>query len=724
MTLDAYIAAARKKYFIQRIIKKTAIAAGACILICGIIIAFMRAGIAVPAWVWVFAALPWAALVAWAYPWRTSNIELARQIDKANNFGERLSSAMAFMNHKDQTEWMKIQIKDTLKRIESEETQTAFLKKAYPLEKPDHLRSLAISAVIAILIALIPNVVSGVASQIEKRKPDAPEIAQTPEVQPLILDTVTQELRQNQIDELIKQAEEIDDPELKETAEEFAKLLEDVKAQRISNEEFERRLAELERKLDEADTTKEQKAFDQKVKEAIEAMTQMKEDPETQELAEALEKNDYDKAAEILKDLLDSTDPNDKKKLEKLAKMFGDLAKNLDPTDPELKEALEKNKDLVDRLKKEFDNGKLSEDDKKAFKEAAQKLKEAEKEQQKANDDKVSKSLNKLSKAMNKTAEDLEKQAQDNPEQDADNPENKQEKEIPKEDATEKGQQPQQAQPQQGENQEGEQKQGDQQQGKQKQGDQQQGDQQEGEQQQGEQQEGEQQQGEQNAQDALQDAAQQQKAQQQRDAMKDLADKMRKDAQQQQNQTDEEAKEREQNMQDFMDRAKGQEKQKEEQPQNGEEQQQAQQEGPQDSGQQQAQQGDQNQQGQQGQQGEQESGQPQGELQQGQELGQENGIGDTTLDPEATKGGHDPSEGEATSMDVNLRDEKLSGMDTGQQSTSEIIETAGQKGFASESYKEVYQTYEKAAESILESEEVPQGYRNYVEKYFDMIRPQ
>ena len=719
MTLDAYIAAARNKYFIQRIIKKMTIAAGACILICGIIIAFIRAGIAVPAWVWVFAALPWLALLAWAYPWRTSNIELARQIDKANNFGERLSSAMVFMKQENQTEWMKVQIKDTLKRIDSEETQKAFLKNAYPLEKPEHLKWLAISAAAAVLIAFIPSMVSGVASKIENHKQETPAVAQAPETQPLILDTVTQELRQNQVDELIKQAEEIDDPELKETAEEFAKLLEDVKAQRISNEEFERRLAELERKLDAADTTKEQKAFDQKVKEAIEAMTQMKEDPETQELADALEKNDYDKAAEILKDLLDSADPNDKKKLEKLAKMFGDLAKNLDPTDPELKEALEKNKDLVDRLKKELDNGKLSEDDKKAFKDAAQKLKEAEKQQQKANDDKVSKSLNKLSKAMNKTAEDLEKQAQENPEQNADNPENKQEKEIPKEDATEQGKQPQEAQPQQGENQQGEQQEGKQQQGEQQEGQQQEGQQQQGEQQEGQQQQG-QQQGEQNAQDALQDAAQQQKAQQQRDAMKDLADKMRKDAQQQQNQSDEEAKEREQKMQDFMDRAKGQDKQQQEQ----QAQQQQQQEGQQDSGQQQDQQGDQNQQGQQGQQGQQESGQPQGELQQGQELGQENGMGDPSLDPEATKGGHDPSEGEATRMDVNLRDEKLSGMDTGQQSTSEIIESAGQKGFASESYKEVYQTYEKAAESVLESEEVPQGYRNYVEKYFDMIRPQ
>ena len=91
--------------------------------------------------------------------------------------------------------------------------------------------------------------------------------------------------------------------------------------------------------------------------------------------------------------------------------------------------------------------------------------------------------------------------------------------------------------------------------------------------------------------------------------------------------------------------------------------------------------------------------------------------------PEGSQQGHDASEGPSTSMDVNLKDEKLTGMDTGE-TTSEIIESAGQKGFASESYKEVYQTYEKAAEEVLETEEVPQGYRNYVEKYFDMIRPQ
>ena len=87
MSLDAIIASARKKRFLQRFVQKIAIAASACILICGILVALSRAGFQLPTLVWAVAALPWLVLAIWAYPWRTSKIELARQIDKANDFG-------------------------------------------------------------------------------------------------------------------------------------------------------------------------------------------------------------------------------------------------------------------------------------------------------------------------------------------------------------------------------------------------------------------------------------------------------------------------------------------------------------------------------------------------------------------------------------------------------------------------------------------------------------
>ena len=62
------------------------------------------------------------------------------------------------------------------------------------------------------------------------------------------------------------------------------------------------------------------------------------------------------------------------------------------------------------------------------------------------------------------------------------------------------------------------------------------------------------------------------------------------------------------------------------------------------------------------------------------------------------------------------------------QAVNELMERLfGTEGFDKERYKGLWQrkySIEKAAEEILESEEVPQGYKNYVEKYFDMIRPQ
>ena len=696
----------RRRAFLRRFVHVLALA-GACTLgICAILVMLVQFGVNVPGWCWALLVLPWIAAGIWAWPWRQSDIEIARQIDAANDFGDRLSSAMSFAAEGADSAWVKAQIADTEKRLASAEVRDNFVKKAFAVQKPAYLKWLLWTALASAVLMLLPLGVNKLQDIAEQRVREA-EASQMQETQALTpnLDAVSMEMRTEQAEELLKTAEEIDDPELKAAAEELAQILEDDKAGKLSQEEFERRLAALEQKLAQSDPqmmmAEQQKAFDQAVKEAVESMTQMKEDPETQELAEALEKNDYDKAADILKDLLDSTDPKDKQKLEKLAKMFGDLAKHLDPTDPELKEALKRNKELVDQLKKEFDNDKLSDEDKKAFQEAAKKLQEDEKkqEQQRA-DSQTSKALNKLQKAMDKTAKDLEKQAQPKAEQDGAKPETG--KDGAKPETGKNGEQGQNAEKRQDQkNEEGvSQNQAppneDGIQGKQQQKD----GQEEGE----------------GAEEALRDAAAQKKAQESRDAMRDLAEKMRKEAQQKDQNDPEAAKnaqERQKNMEDFMKRAKGQGQKEGQQEQQGQEQgKEGQEQGK--EGQQAQQQGDQGQQAQQ-----QSQGQDQGQQAGGNEQGQQA----EGLLPEGSQQGHDTSEGPSTSMDVNLKDEKLTGMDTGE-TTSEIIESAGQKGFASESYKEVYQTYEKAAEEVLETEEVPQGYRNYVEKYFDMIRPQ
>jgi hypothetical protein len=54
---------------------------------------------------------------------------------------------------------------------------------------------------------------------------------------------------------------------------------------------------------------------------------------------------------------------------------------------------------------------------------------------------------------------------------------------------------------------------------------------------------------------------------------------------------------------------------------------------------------------------------------------------------------------------------------------SEIILESGQRGFASEDYARVHGDYARHAESVLEQEHIPGGYRFYVRRYFQMIRP-
>ncbi len=764
--IELMVGRGRRRLFVKRFVRFSAIALACTIAIAAVLIALARAGIAFGGGLWALCVLPWivCALVSW--PWRTSKTEIARQIDAANGFGERLSSSIAFMRG-EQTEWMKIQIADTAKRLADPAVRESYCKKAFAVEKPAYLKALAWTVVGSVAVALLPDAVNALRGyftpaeiQTVAGDDDNPQDA-APVVHKSNLDVVSADLRQEQAEELLKAAQELDDPEIKAAAEELAQILEDDKAGKLSAEEFARRMAALEKKLDQmtAPTQQEQKAFDEAIRDAVQSFSQMKEDPETQKLAEALEKNDYDMAADILRDLVNSTDPKDKKKLEKLAKMFGDLAKKIDPTDPELKEALKKHKDLVDQLEKEFKkNGKLSDEDKKAFEDAAKKMKEGEQQQQQQrNADQTSKALNKLQKAMNNTAEDLENKANkptdEQKQGDSQNPDGEQTGEQQKSGEKQDGQQgTEQQQGQQGSEQQQGQQGSEQQQGQQgseqqqgQQGSEQQQGQQGSEQQQG-QQGSEQQQGQQgqdgaegqnksdnqSAEDALRDAAKQKKAQEQRDKLKDLADKMKKDAQngKEQQQDDASSEQRDQNMQDFLERAKGQKKEDQDK-KDGQQGQQGQQAG-------QEQQGDQGEQGQQGQQDAQQGQENQGSqgsqvqqqnqeaqqgdsgaqegMQQGQESGSSTEIGHT--------GGHDETEGDATSLKVNTVDEKLQGMDSGQKTTAEVIESAAQSGFATESYKEVYQTYEKAAEDILESESVPQGYRNYVEKYFDMIRPQ
>jgi hypothetical protein len=87
--------------------------------------------------------------------------------------------------------------------------------------------------------------------------------------------------------------------------------------------------------------------------------------------------------------------------------------------------------------------------------------------------------------------------------------------------------------------------------------------------------------------------------------------------------------------------------------------------------------------------------------------------------------GHDAHvEGKATSTKLGTENTQVAGQDTGQgASRSEVIEGAAERGFASRGYTKVYREYETVAEEALGKDEIPGGYRFYVRRYFELIRP-
>ncbi len=79
---------------------------------------------------------------------------------------------------------------------------------------------------------------------------------------------------------------------------------------------------------------------------------------------------------------------------------------------------------------------------------------------------------------------------------------------------------------------------------------------------------------------------------------------------------------------------------------------------------------------------------------------------------------------DSTELESQRTERQQSGQDTGEgASTSEIIASASDGGFATTAYRRVYQEYAEVAEEAIEREVVPGGYRFYVTRYFELISP-
>jgi hypothetical protein len=109
-------------------------------------------------------------------------------------------------------------------------------------------------------------------------------------------------------------------------------------------------------------------------------------------------------------------------------------------------------------------------------------------------------------------------------------------------------------------------------------------------------------------------------------------------------------------------------------------------------------------------------------------MGQQQGQGQQGTGP-ASQGpgagiGHDPTMlDDPTHLGGSRQTVRVEGQQGEGPTRSEVIRSSAQRGFASRDYRDVYTDYSGHAEEVLEQDEVPPGYRSYVRRYFQLIRP-
>ncbi len=124
-------------------------------------------------------------------------------------------------------------------------------------------------------------------------------------------------------------------------------------------------------------------------------------------------------------------------------------------------------------------------------------------------------------------------------------------------------------------------------------------------------------------------------------------------------------------------------------------------------------------------------GQGAGDMPGGDSPGQGQGQGQNGGD----SNGGGPGQGAGTGHDSNIKGDRsdlksstsatrAEAADTGQgPSNSEVILAAAERGFKGGPYKKVYKDYRTHAEQQINKDDIPDGYRFYVRRYFQLIRP-
>ncbi|WP_434042069.1 MULTISPECIES: hypothetical protein [Sorangium] len=115
----------------------------------------------------------------------------------------------------------------------------------------------------------------------------------------------------------------------------------------------------------------------------------------------------------------------------------------------------------------------------------------------------------------------------------------------------------------------------------------------------------------------------------------------------------------------------------------------------------------------------------QGQGQDGQGSGQGNSNGGNKPGGDGAGSGRGGEvAGKRTDPKMGTQDVQAQGLDTQEgPSNSEVILSAAERGFKGTGYKKVFTDYHTVAEQQINKDQIPDGYRFYVNRYFQLIRP-
>lgn len=116
---------------------------------------------------------------------------------------------------------------------------------------------------------------------------------------------------------------------------------------------------------------------------------------------------------------------------------------------------------------------------------------------------------------------------------------------------------------------------------------------------------------------------------------------------------------------------------------------------------------------------------PGGQGMDGQSSGKNNGGGGNQPGGDGAGSGRGSEvAGKRTDPKMGTYDVQTQGLDTQEgPSNSEVILSAAERGFKGTGYKKVFTDYHTVAEQQINKDQIPDGYRFYVNRYFQLIRP-